>query len=83
MGKLYEIVFDFFHDQAEHDSLPMIKLDYEGAAGRWTLYVRVREEAEQVIGLSELPARTRSTGTRRWPSSSPAPTTGSISATSK
>ncbi len=57
MGKLYEIVFDFFHDQAEHDSLPMIKLDYEGAAGRWTLYVRVREEAEQVIGLSELPAR--------------------------
>jgi hypothetical protein len=61
MGKHYEIVCDFFHDQAwpfaEHDSLPIIKVDYEGAAGRWTLYVGVGEEAEQVIVLSELPAR--------------------------
>jgi hypothetical protein len=62
MGKLYDTVFQFFHDQAwpfsEHDSLPIIKVEYEGASGRWTLYARVREEADQLIVLSELPART-------------------------
>lgn len=59
MPGLYETVFGFFHDQgwpfSEHDSLPILRIEYAGASGPWTMFARVRDDAEQVIVLSQFP----------------------------
>lgn len=58
MNDLLVIVLNYFTEKglpvAQHDELPMLRLEYEGNHGRWFCYARVREDAEQFIFLSIL-----------------------------
>jgi hypothetical protein len=52
-------IFNYFESRnwqvSWHESLPIARIDYTGTSGSWTLYVRARDEAEQVIVLSVHP----------------------------
>jgi hypothetical protein len=59
VADIFASVTRYFHDRAwpysTHDSLPILKVDYEGDNGRWVLYARAKDPEEQLIVLSVHP----------------------------
>jgi hypothetical protein len=58
LSELFDVVLAYFTEKgwpvAQHEELPILRLEYQGENGRWFCYARVREEASQFIFLSTL-----------------------------
>ncbi len=58
MSELFDVALRYFAEKgwpvARHETLPILRLEYEGDNGRWFCYARVREESNQFIFLSIL-----------------------------
>jgi hypothetical protein len=58
MSDLFEVAKNYFRDRnwpvAQHESMPILRFEYEGENGSWFCYARVRDEANQFIFLSVL-----------------------------